>query len=156
VSWRMASSIFVLAVSVCCQSEPRRSTSLGPSELCDIPIEYAGTARLRGVGRLTNGGVLLGDLTCPVVVGREAIPRTVLVEISRFPNTETERNFLRAQDSMSRPLLQVLVNGNLTCKRIREKVGASRDEKSATGFGKTGSVSCVMEDGTVEAMTELF
>ena len=146
---------FSLILLVCCGCRrdvpPRLEAPV--VELCDVPNHYAGAIRLRGVGRLTGEGLLLGDGTCPLTVGTQTIPKTILVKVTSFAEKGEELKFMSSLDSIARPLLQVVAAGELECREVRER---AEIPGHGTGFGKVGLVSCRLTGAKVETMTEMF
>ena len=124
------------------------SLSTEAVEVCDIPLPFSGHARIRGTGRLTDSGLLLADLTCPVTWGRKSIAKTVTVEVVRFVEAAKAEKFNEWLDSVERPVVQAVVSGLVECRHL-EGVAPSR-LKRPMGFGRTGRVACRVSNATVE------
>jgi len=119
-------------------------------EVCEVPLPYAGEIRIRGAGRLTDEGLLLGDRTCPAVVDGEEMPRTISVKITRFPSESAEKDFSLWRDSVDRPVFQAVVRGVLVCGQPGVASAAGH------GFGRSGRVSCRMGNATAETIARFF
>lgn len=126
-------------------------------DICDAPNAQTAPKAVRafrGLARLVEGGILLQDGTCPVVnetPSNLVIPLLVKVVAPRFSRTSEFQLYRRLQDSFEKPLLQVVVTGNLSCKR-EFRVTTSTDGPMGNGYGNSGLVLCMIENGLVRRL----
>lgn len=151
--WAMLAFTFLSAGGpVGCQAtrdhDGQQSTTI--FEICDLPIPYAGPVRVRGGGRLKDDGLLLADLSCPIAIGNDSLPRTIAVGVERFSDKERAAEFARWLDSVQRPVVQAVVAGNITCHELRGTVPSER-----RGFGSSGTISCRMDNAVVEKIVRI-
>jgi hypothetical protein len=115
------------------------------------------SARIRGVARLTDRGLLLGDLTCPVYdKSGTFLPTLLTVKSVSFVKSVHKREFERLRESMDRPIYQVLITGDLECKvRLSIEADAEGSPVRGSGFGGTGFVKCQMISARVLTFVRL-
>lgn len=149
---------FVWAVGLvawsCLQRPVVGEGSAKPREICELAANQSGQIVLRGLGRLTGNGVLLGDWNCPQPYRWTSRPRNVLVEVSRFSDATVELRFRNLVDRFDAGLVQVLVTGDVICRPITQGT-EGKTESRGSGFGATGLIQCKMSNAILQKVIEI-
>ena len=139
------------------------SHSAGAGRAVDICTALQSGSRrgvtLRGTGRITPDGFVLGDQTCPVAkTSKDELPTIILVEIASFSSTSDQTTFEKSQSSrhgVSNPF-QTLIRGDLNCRTsFRFQTSDNGEIVTGNGYGANGLIKCKLVKGQVLVLREL-
>ena len=130
--------ILAIIVPLICFESPAMEEPPEPAELCDSLHASGAAISLRGLGRVTDSGVLLSDATCPAAERKGAIvPAAVRVYVVSFAREEDKKWVTRLRDRIERPFVQVVVRGILTCNSNLKVAYDKEDDNAAHAISKT-------------------
>src|SRR5689334_2228391 len=114
---------------------------------------------LRGTGRITPDGFVVGDRTCPVAkTTKDELPSVILVEIVSFSTNSDKATFDKSHFSrhgVSEPF-QALVHGDLKCQAtFRFQTSDDGDIVTGNGYGSNGLMKCKLVKAQVLMLREL-
>jgi len=114
---------------------------------------------LRGTGRITPDGFVIGDRTCPLAkIPTAELPSIILVDVAAFSSKSDQAMFEKIHFSrygVSDPF-QALVRGDLKCQvNFRFQTSDDGDIVTGNGYGPNGLIRCRLLKAQVLVLRQL-
>jgi len=139
--------VSVVATLSLCNAQNETSRTAQVLDVCTASqLGTKDAITVRGTGRITPDGFVIGDRTCPVArTPSDELPNLILVEISSFSSNSDRESFKKLHTSrygVSDPV-QALVQGDLKCQaNFRFRTSDDGDIVSGNGYGSSGLFKC--------------
>lgn len=141
-------------ISVSCVEAQSPAPITEPLDVCGaVKVGTRAEVLLRGLGRYTKDGLVMGDFTCPVAHGKDFdLPAMIQIEVTSFVSDRVKGTFEKSIDrnDYKGPFVQMLVRGTLSCPaKFSVSKGDDGDIAFGNGFGELGLITCQLKKARV-------